>query len=64
METIFNEYAAIPYAFGELSSEAVFDRAKDRCLLIAFGRDLGKRIHYAVAHRDTASELVALGVPK
>lgn len=52
IEEIFDEYAAIPYAFGDLSSETVFDRAKDRYLLITFGRDLGKRIHYAVAHID------------
>ncbi len=80
IEKIFDEYAAIPYAFGDLSSETVFDRTKDRYLLITFGRDLGKRIHYAVAHVDIvngklwirrdgteegiANELVALGVPK
>ena len=80
IEKIFDEYAAIPYAFGDLSSETVFDRAKDRYLLITYGRDLGKRIHYAVAHIDIvngklwirrdgteegiANELVALGVPK
>jgi hypothetical protein len=80
IEKIFDEYAAIPYAFGDLSSETVFDRVKDRYLLITFGRDLGKRIHYALAHIDIvngklwirrdgteegiANELVALGVPK
>lgn len=80
VEKIFDEYAAIPYAFGDLSSETVFDRVKDRYLLITFGRDLGKRIHYTVAHVDIvngklwircdnteegiATELVALGVPK
>lgn len=80
IEKIFNEYAAIPYAFGDLSSETIFDRTQDRYLLMTFGRDLGKRIHYAVAHIDIvngklwirrdgteegiANELVALGVPK
>jgi len=80
IEKIFDEYAAIPYAFGDLSSETVIDRVKDRYLLITYGRDLGKRIHYAVAHVDIvngklwircdntedgiATELVALGVPK
>ena len=80
IKSVFNEYAAIPYAFGDLSSEVVFDDAHDRYLLMTFGRDLGKRIHYAVAHIDIvngklwirrdgteegiATELVALGVPK
>lgn len=80
IESIFNEYAAIPYSLGGLSCEAVFDRAQDRYLLITFGRDLGKRVHFAVANVDIvngklwircdntedgiATELVAAGVPK
>ncbi len=80
IKRIFEEYAAIPYSHEGLTCETVFDRAKDRYLLITFGRDLGKRIHYAVAHVDIvngklwirrdgteegiANELVALGVPK
>ena len=80
IEQVLNEYAAIPYAFGDLASETVFDRVKDRYLLVTYGRDLGKRIHHAVAHVDVvngklwircdgteegiANELVALGVLK
>lgn len=77
---IFDGYAAIPYSLGELSCEAVFDRVHDRYLLVTYGRDLGKRVHFAVAHVDIvdgklwircdntedgiATELVAAGVPK
>lgn len=80
IEGIFEEYAAIPYALGDLSCEAIFDRPRDRYLLITYGRDLGRRVHFAVAHVDIvdgklwircdntevgiATELVALGVPK
>lgn len=80
IEAIFNQYAAIPYAFGDLSSEVVFDRVNDRYLMVTYGRDLGRRVHYAIAHVDIvddklwircdtteegiATELVALGVPK
>jgi len=80
IESILSEYAAIPYSLGELSCEAVLDREHDRYLLITFGRDLGKRVHFAVAHVDIvngklwircdntedgiATELVAAGVPK
>lgn len=80
IEKIFNEYAAIPYTLGDLVCEAVFDRARDRYLLVTLGRDLGKRVHFAVAHIDIingklwircdntedgiATELVAAGVPK
>lgn len=80
VETIFSEYAAIPYSLGDLVSETVFDGAQDKYLLITLGRDLGKRVHYAVAHVDIingklwiqidrtedgiATELLAAGVPK
>ena len=80
IERIFEEYAAIPYAHSELTCEAVFDRVRDRYLLMTFGRDLGKRVHFTLAHVDIvngklwirwdrtedgiATELVALGIPK
>jgi hypothetical protein len=80
VERIFEEYAAIPYSHGELTCETVFDRAQDRYLLMTFGRDRGKRVHFTLAHIDIvgdklwirwdrteegiATELVALGVPK
>ncbi len=80
IEAIFREYAAIPYSLGDLVCEAVFDRVQDKYLLITLGRDLGKRVHFAVAHIDIingklwiqidrtedgiATELLAAGVPK
>ncbi len=80
IEEIFNAYASIPYALGELTCEVIFDRAHDRYQLVTFGRDLGKRVYFAIAHIDIvggklwircdstedgiATELVAAGVPK
>jgi hypothetical protein len=80
LERILNQYAAIPYSLGELTCEAIFDRDRDRYLLATHGRDLGKRVHFAVAHVDIingklwiisdntedgiATELVVAGVPK
>ena len=80
IERIFEEYAAIPYSHGELTCETVFDRSQDRYLLMTFGRDRDKRVHFTLAHIDIvdgkiwirwdrteegiATELVALGVPK
>lgn len=46
------EYAAIPYAYGELASETVFDRDNDRYLLLTVGWDEGKRIHSCLIHID------------
>lgn len=80
IERIFEEYAAIPYAHGELICEAVFDEDHDRYLLVTSGWDRGNYIHFTLAHIDVlngklwirwdrtedgiATELVALGVPK
>lgn len=80
VELILSEYAAIPYANGELTSEVVFDRKRDRYLLVDMGWDRGIRIHDTLIHVDMidgklwiqhdgtesgiATELVQRGVPK
>ena len=80
LKRIFEEYAAILYAHGELVCEAIFDEMKDRYLLVTSGWDRGSYIHFTLVHIDIvgdklwirwdrtedgiAMELVALGVPK
>ena len=80
LKHIFNEYAAIPYAHGELFCEAIFDERNDRYLLVTSGWDRGNYVHFTLAHIDVvggklwirwdrteegiATELVALGVLK
>ncbi|MBI5513321.1 MAG: XisI protein [Deltaproteobacteria bacterium] len=80
LERILREHAAIPYANGEIHSEAVFDRRNDRYLLVDVGWRGGERVHGALVHvdiiagrfwiqydgteRGVAWELVAAGVPK
>ena len=80
VEKILSEYAAIPYAFGEIEREVVFDRVHDRYLLMIAGWENGKRVHGALIHIDiidgkiwiqrdgtedgVAYELVEAGVPK
>ena len=80
IEKILCEYAAIPYAFGEIVREVVFDRTHDRYLLMLAGWENGKRIHGALIHLDImdgkiwiqrdgtedgiAYELINAGVPK
>nr|WP_318528425.1 element excision factor XisI family protein [Plectonema radiosum] len=36
---ILSEYAAIPYAYGEIKSEVVFDSTNNRYLLVNVGWD-------------------------
>ena len=52
IESILEEYAAIPYAVGNIQTEAVFDRERDRYLLVNVGWEGDDRIHGALVHVD------------
>lgn len=80
VKRVFSEYAAIPYAHGDLKCEAVFDEDSNRYLLVTVGWDRDRYIHFTLVHIDItetklwvqwdrtedgiATELVAAGVPK
>jgi hypothetical protein len=79
IERVLTEYAQIPYAYGDIQSQTVFDRAGDHYLLMNVGWDK-RRIHGCLVHVDIidgkfwiqrdgteqgiATELEAAGVPK
>ncbi len=52
IEETLEEYASIPYAYGEIETEAVFDRPRDRYLLVNVGWKDGGRVHGALVHID------------
>lgn len=80
IEETLSEYTRIPYAYGDIQTEAVFDRANDRYLLVNVGWDRGQRVHGSLVHIDiindkiwiqrdgteegVAKELVKAGIPK
>jgi hypothetical protein len=80
IENVLTEYTKIPYAYGDIQTEAVFDRKNDRYLLVNVGWDSGKRVHGSLVHIDIingkawiqrdgtehgiAKELVKAGIPK
>ena len=80
IESIMIEYTKIPYAFGDIQTEAVFDRTRDRYLLMNVGWDDRKRVHGCLVHIDIidgklwiqrdglehgiTSELLEAGIPK
>lgn len=80
IEQILTEYAEIPFAYGEVAAETVFDRERDRYLVMLVGRDGVRRVHGCLIHVDIidgkiwiqrdgtetgiANELVRAGVPK
>jgi hypothetical protein len=80
LESILLPYTKIPYAHGNLHSEAIFDRDRDRYVLLTTGWERGKRVHSCLVHVDLidgkfwiqldgtehgiATELEAAGVPR
>jgi hypothetical protein len=80
VENTLMEYTRIPYAYGEIQTEAIFDRARDRYALINVGWDQGHRVHGSLVHVDiindkiwiqrdgteqgVAPDLVRAGIPK
>lgn len=74
------EYTAIPYRYGEVETEAIFDRERDRYILLDVGWEKKDRIHGILIHIDiingkiwiqqdntdqpVARELLSAGVPK
>ena len=80
IETTLKEYASIPYAYGDIQTETVFDRANDHYLLVNVGWRDNRRIHGAIVHIDIingkvwiqrdgtehgmANDFVKAGIPK
>ncbi len=80
IESILIEYTKIPYSHGDFWTEAVFDRTRDRYVLMNVGWDNKKRVHYCLVHIDiingklwiqcdglehgVASELLEAGIPR
>ena len=52
VEKVLNEYANIPYNYGEVKSEAIFDRVRDRYILLDVGWEDKSRIHATLIHVD------------
>src|SRR5438067_12200673 len=80
VERIITEYAQVPYAYGEIQCESVFDRASDRYLLMLVGWEAIRRVHGCLIHMDiidgkiwiqrdgtergVARDLIDAGVPR
>lgn len=80
IETVLADYASVPYAYGEIQTETVFDRVHDHYLLVTVGWHNIRRIHGSIVHIDIidgkvwiqrdgtehgiANDLVRAGIPK
>lgn len=52
IEKVMNDYVAVPYAYGDIQAEVVFDRSHDRYLIMTLGWDDHKRVHGCIVHID------------
>jgi hypothetical protein len=80
VERILAENARVPYAYGDVRIQTVFDRDQDHYLLMLVGRDRDGRVHGCLVHVDIvdgkfwiqrdgtehgiARDLMEAGVPK
>jgi hypothetical protein len=52
IEKVLSEYAAIPYAHGNVVTQTVFDRESDHYLLMILGNENRRRVHGCLVHID------------
>ncbi len=52
IETVLTDYASVPYAYGDIHTEVVFDRANDHYLLVNVGWHNDRRVHGSLVHID------------
>lgn len=80
IENVLSEYTKIPYAYGDIQTETVFDRKNDHYLLVNIGWESSRRIHGCLIHIDIIAgkiwiqrdgseegitkELLKAGIPK
>jgi hypothetical protein len=77
---IITEHTRVPYAYGDIQFETLFDSQSDRYILMILGWENGRRVHGCLIHVDiidgkfwiqrdgtevgVANQLVEAGVPK
>ena len=58
IEKVLTEYAAIPYSYGEVTTQTVFDRASNHYLLVLVGTDGERRVHGCLVHIDIKGDQI------
>jgi XisI protein len=56
IEKVLAEYAAIPYAHGDVTTQTVFDRDSDHYLLMIVGSEKRRRVHGCLVHIDRSGD--------
>jgi hypothetical protein len=58
IEKALADYAAIPYAHGNVVTQPVFDRASDHYLLMIVGSENRRRVHGCLVHIDIVGDKI------
>jgi hypothetical protein len=58
IEKVLADYAAVPYAHGDVVTQTVFDRASDHYLLMILGSDNRRRVHGCLVHIDRIDDKI------
>jgi hypothetical protein len=58
IEKVLSDYAAIPYAHGDVKTVTVFDRESDRYLLMIVGLENRRRVHGCLVHIDRIGDQI------
>ncbi len=58
IEKVLADYAAVPYAHGNVVTQTVFDRASDHYLLMIVGSDNRRRVHGCLVHIDRIDDKI------
>ena len=64
IENVLTAYTEPPFAEEGIETEVVFDRDRDRYLLVEVGWENGVRVHQTVAHLDIINEKVWIQLDK
>jgi hypothetical protein len=64
IENVLTKYTEPPFAEEGISSETVFDRLKDRYLLVEVGWENGIRVHQTIAHLDIINNKIWIQLDK
>jgi XisI protein len=60
IEKVLAEYAAIPYSYGDVTTQTVFDRERDHYLLVLVGREGERRVHGTLVHVDIEGDRLVI----
>jgi XisI protein len=60
IERVLKDYAAVPYAHGDVTTQTVFDRESNHYLLVIVGRERLRRVHGCLIHIDLLEDDIVI----